>query len=343
MFFIRDREVGPNHEPYVIAEACINHEGSITLAREMVHAAHEAGVSAIKFQLHVIDDEMLRSAPQSDNFEIPLHEALENTNLSIDEHLELKDLCHSLSFDYLCTPFSRASADILRHEIGVSVFKVGSGELTNIPYQRHLAQTGVPLIVSTGMSEIHEIDETVALHLSHNVTLALMHCVSIYPCPYNRVNLGFIPKMIARYGVPVGLSCHTPSVYTAFGAVALGASLIEKHFTLDRSRKGPDHASSLEPVELTQLVEGVRAIFDARGEERRIFPEEQQIVAWARESVVSVVDIPAGTVITTNMIHAKRPSPEEGAIPARSFDEVIGRKARNKIEGDRQVKWEDIE
>tara|TARA_R110000868_G_scaffold92056_1_gene255133 strand:- start:33438 stop:34469 length:1032 start_codon:yes stop_codon:yes gene_type:complete len=343
MISFNARQVGADAPPYIIAEACINHGGDIIVAKEMVHAAAAADADAIKFQFHVLDDEMLRNTPQSDNFEIPLYDALEQTNLSIEEHLEIKVLCKSLDIDYMCTPFSRASADVLLREIGIDVFKVGSGELTNLPFQRHMAKSGVPMIVSTGMSEVEEIDETVDLLRSFDTSFALMHCVSIYPCPYERVNLQRIPAMIERYQVPVGLSCHTPSIYTAFGAVALGARIIEKHLSLDRSLPGPDHSSSIEPDELAEMVKGCRAIFAANGAERTIFPEEKQIVAWARESVVSVVDIPAGAVIAPDMIGVKRPSPGEGVLAAREFDLVIGRRALVDIVADRQILKAEIE
>lgn len=340
---IGKRAVGEGSPPYVIAEACVNHQGRIDLALEMVYSARAMGADAIKFQLHEIDDEMLRNVPMSSNFDVPLFETLEQTNLTLDEHRRLRELCERIGIQYLCTPFSKRAADLLVSEVGIPVFKVGSGELTNLPFQRHMARKGLPMIVSTGMSEISEIDEVVALHKAEKTPLALTHCVSIYPCPYDQVNLGFIPEMRRRYNVPVGLSCHTPSIYTSLGAVALGASIIEKHFTFDRSWTGPDHKSSIEPYELGELVKGARAIFEARGNERRIFEKEREIVAWARESVVTETDISAGQTITAEMVTVKRPSPGPGVIPAKELDKIIGKKAVVNIPKDTQVLWEQVD
>jgi N-acetylneuraminate synthase len=339
---IGGRRVGPDHPPYVIAEACINHEGDIAIAREMVFSARAAGADAIKFQLHVLDDEMLRAAPRSANFDEPLYETLDRTNLTVEEHLDLKALCHSIGIDYLCTPFSAASADILADTIGVPAYKVGSGECTNHPLQRHIAAKGQPMVVSTGMTELAEVDDTVAVLRATGTPFALTHCVSAYPCPYDRVNLGVIPLYAHRYGVPIGLSDHSIGIYTALGAVALGACLIEKHFSLDRTQPGPDHKSSIEPYDLGELVRGARAVWEARGADRAIFPEETEIVAWARESVVSVKAIAKGTTITADMVAVKRPSPGDGAIPAKDLDAVIGRTAAADIAADRQILWAEV-
>ena len=339
---IGDRLVGEGQPPYIVAEACINHQGDIAIARKMTYIAHAMGVDAIKFQMHVLDDEMLRQAPQSDNFAEPLYDTLDKTNLSVDKHRELQTLCTELGIDYLCTPFSKASADIV-DGLGVPAIKVGSGELTNIPLQKHIAAKGRPMIVSTGMTELHEVEETVAAIKAAGVPLILTHCVSAYPCPYERVNLGVIPKYRDLFGVPVGLSDHSVGIYTSLGAIALGACLIEKHFTLDRSWPGPDHRSSIEPFELGELVKGARAVFEAGGSERAIFPEEREIVAWARESVVSQTAIAKGTQISADMVTVKRPSPGDGAIAAKRLDEVIGKRATADIAKDRQVLWSEID
>ena len=340
---INNRQIGTEFPPYIIAEACINHEGDINIAKEMVFHARAAGVDAIKFQLHVLDDEMLREAPQSANFDEPLYDALERTNLSIGEHLELKALCEDIGIHYLCTPFSKASADLLDEEIGVDAFKVGSGECTNHPLQKHIAAKGKAMIVSTGMTELSEIDETVeVLKKNTSAGFILTHCVSAYPCPYNRVNLNLIPDYIERYGVPVGLSDHSVGIYTSLGAVALGACVIEKHLTLDRTLPGPDHKSSIEPDELHQLAIGARAVWEARGSRREIFPEEQEIVAWARESVVSVKEIGAGELITGDMITTKRPSPGVGAVAAKHLDSIIGKTALVNIAQDQQILWDQV-
>lgn len=338
---IKGRPIGPGHPPLIIAEACINHEGDIAIARSMVYMAHAMGADCIKFQIHVLEDEMLREAPQSDNFAEPLWDTLERTNLTLDEHAELKSLCEQLGIWYLCTTFSRKGTDLLE-KLGVDFYKTGSGELTNLPLIEHVARTGKPLIMSTGMSTTEEVRESVELVQSLGTPLVLTHCVSIYPCPPERVNLGMIPRYMDMFHVPVGSSDHTRDAYTGIGAVALGACCVEKHFTLDKMAPGPDHASSLEPHELGQLVRGARAVFEAMGSERRIFEEEEQIVAWARESVVSVAPIAAGEAIGADKVWVKRPSPGDGVVPARDLARVIGRVAATDIPADTQIRWDQL-
>jgi sialic acid synthase SpsE len=339
---IGDRRIGIDEPPFIIVEACVNHQGDFNIAKRMVYFARAMDADAIKFQMHILDDEMLREAPQSDNFEESLWDVIDKTNFSTGQHAELMTLCRSLGIQYLCTPFSRKSSDVL-DELGVEAFKTGSGELTNIPFMRHLAAKGKPVIVSTGMSLMEEIGETVSVFKSAGTPLVLMHCVSAYPCPYNRVNIGMVPRLAKEFDVPVGLSCHTPSVYTALGATALGAVAIEKHFTFDRTQPGPDHRSSIEGYELGELVKGCRAVWESRGDKREIFPEEQQIVAWARESVVSLRPIAKGTRITDDMVSVKRPSPGPGVVPAKDLDKVIGASAKSDIGADRQLLWAEIE
>lgn len=340
---IGGRAVGDNHPPYVIAEAAVSHQGEIETAKKMVYVAHAMGCDAIKFQMHVLENEMLRDVPTSDNFDEPLYETLKNTELTLDEHKELQALCNILGIDYLCTPFSARATDILDEELGVSAFKTGSGELTNIPLLTYIASKGKPMIISTGMALIEEIQETVDAIKATGTPFVLTHCISAYPTPYDRVNLHNIPKYIELFDVPVGLSDHSIGIYTSLGAVALGACVVEKHFTLDKLQIGPDHEVSLEPYDLGELVKGCNACFLARGDKREIFPEEERIVAWARESVVTETDIPQGTIIQEHMVWVKRPSPGPGAIPAKDLSKVIGMKAKVAISADKQVLWEELE
>ena len=334
--------VGPARRPMIIAEACVNHQGDPEHAKRMVHVAHAMGADVIKFQLHLPEREMLKTVPHSANFEEPLWDILEKTHLSVDTHRELKQLCERLGITYLCTPFSREAADIL-DELGVAAFKTGSGELTNLPLQEHIARKGKPMIVSTGMSTFEEVEETVNLIKEIGTSLVLRHCVSAYPAPYRITNLHMIQRYQERFQVPVGLSDHSRGIYTALGAAALGACVIEKHFTLDRQQKGPDHPVSIEPNELAELVKGADAIFQALGDERKIFKEEEQIVAWARESVVSEVPIQKGRVIAEGMVWVKRPSPGPQGIPAKALRRVIGAVARRDIPKDAQLQWADVE
>ena len=338
---IGKHKIGNTQPPYIIAEAAISHQGEIQTARKMVYIAHAMGCDAIKFQMHILENEMLRHVKTSSNFEEPLYETLDKTNLSIDEHLELQSLCATLGIDYLCTPFSAKAADILE-DMEIKAFKTGSGELTNIPLLTHIAKKGRPMIISTGMSETHEIQETVDAIKKIGTPFALTHCISAYPTPYNRVNLNNIPKYSSNYDVPVGLSDHSIGIYTSIGAVALGACIIEKHFTLDKLQSGPDHAVSLEPYDLGELVKGCHAVFQARGDKRKIFKEERPILEWARESVVSECSIAKGETITESMVWVKRPSPGSGAIAAKDLGSVIGKVALKNIQSGVQILWGDI-
>ena len=210
----------------------------------------------------------------------------------------------------------------------MEVYKIGSGELTNLPLIEHIAKKKIPMIVSTGMSTIEEISETVQLIKKIGTPLVLTHCTSVYPCPYRLSNLKVIPKLNKLFDIPVGLSDHTSTIYTSFGAVAHGACIIEKHFTLNKTAEGPDHASSIEPHELRNLVEGSNAIFEANGDEKRIFEEEKQIIAWARESVVSEKEIKIGEKFSLENVWVKRPSPKSGCIPAKDLSKVVGKFAK---------------
>lgn len=338
---IGNRFVGSEYPPYIIAEAAINHEGDMKIAEKMVYLAHALGADAIKFQIHVLDNEMLRETPKSANFSESLYDALKRTNLSLDEHKRLKKLCEDIGIQYLCTPFSRDGANLLE-EIGIDAYKTGSGELTNLPLIEHIAKKGKPMIISTGMCTVDEVRETVELVKSIGTPFMLTHCISGYPTPYNRANIKLVQKYQELFNVPVGISDHSEGIYTVLGATALGACLIEKHFTLNKLQKGPDHPVSIEPQELLELVKGAKAIYEACGAERKIFPEEEQIVAWARHSVVSEQNIKEGTIITEKMVWVKRPGPLNGGIPAKDLKKVIGKTAKIDIIKDTQVKWDQL-
>ena len=224
---INNIKIGNKHKPYVIVEACVNHQGDFSIAKKMVYFAKKVGADCIKFQHHILDEEMLKKVPKSKNFKISLCEVIKKTNFTLTQHKELKKLCHRIKIEYLCTPFSIKAADEL-NSIGVRAFKTGSGELTNLPFMEHLAKIGKPVIISTGMSYPFEILETVKIFKKFKTPFALMHCISAYPCPYKIMNLNNIEKLQKKFKIPVGLSDHTPSIYNSLGAVLLGAFLVEK-------------------------------------------------------------------------------------------------------------------
>jgi len=335
---IGSRRVGPGEPCFVIAEAGINHNGDPTLAAELLDAAAAAGADAFKIQTHFPEHEMLRSGATAAYVGESLFDLLTRTALSREAHVELRDRAAKKGIVFLSTPFSREAADFLE-SIGVPAFKTGSGELTNLPLQQHIARKHRPMIISTGMSTPEEIDRTVQTVRAEGTPFALMHCTSTYPTPYEHVELGCINWLHDLYGVPVGFSDHTLGGYMALAAVASGAALFEKHFTTSRSLPGPDQQGSMEPRELEDVVRGIRAVERARGATKKIQPGEQDVRNMAHHSVVSIRDIAAGATIAAGDVWAKRPGT---GIPARQLGEIVGRKAKHAIAKDRLITWDDL-
>jgi N-acetylneuraminate synthase len=335
---IGDREIGRGHPCFVIAEAGINHNGDEQLAADLVAAAADAGADAIKFQTHFPEHEMLKGGATAAYVGESLFDLLTRTALTRDAHARLQKLARDKGIIFLSTPFSREAADFLE-TLDVPAFKTGSGELTHLPMQRHIARKGKPMIVSTGMATSEEIDRTVQAVRAEGASIALMHCTSTYPTPYEHVQLGNIPALQQKYGVPVGLSDHTLGPYMAFAAAALGANLFEKHFTTSRSLPGPDQEGSMEPHELRAVIEGIRAIEQAGGSVKKIQPGEQDVRNMAHHSVVTIRDVAAGATIGPTDVWAKRPGT---GIPARQLEEVVGRVAKRAIAKDSLVSWDDL-
>ena len=333
------REIGPGRPCFVIAEAGINHNGDTVLAAELVDAAAGAGADAIKFQTHFPEHEMLRGGTTAAYVGESLFDLLTRTALSREAHATLRDLAASKGIVFLSTPFSREAADFLE-TLGVPAFKTGSGELTNIPLQRHIARKRKPMIVSTGMSTPDEIDATVRALDAEGAMYALMHCTSTYPTPFEHVQLGCIAALQSKYGVPVGFSDHTLGTAISVAAVASGANIFEKHFTASRSLPGPDQQGSMEPKELEGLVKDIRAVEQSLGAAKKIQPGEQDVRDMALHSVVSVRDIEAGRPISAEDIWPKRPGT---GIPAARMGDVLGRVARRAIPKDRLISWDDLQ
>ena len=339
-FHIGDRLVGSGHPTYVIAEACVNHNGDFDTAVALCDAAAAAGADAVKFQLHYPQHEMLPDVtPPSTNFAKPLAEILVETHLTVDEHAHLRDHCKSLGVEYLCTAYCREAADSLA-ELGMPMFKIGSGETLNFPLLRWIARHGAPMLVSTGMTSLEEVDAMVAEMRETGVEFAITHCTSEYPPQYEDINLRVIEMYQERYGIVVGHSDHSPDITTALGAVALGAQIIEKHFTLSRDQAGPDHPVSIEPDELREMVRGIRILEKAGGREKILFDREREIRAWAHHSVVTLRPVAAGEPFDDANLWVKRPGT---GIPARQLHEVLGRRAASDLAADVQVMWSDVE
>jgi N-acetylneuraminate synthase len=314
---IAGRKVGIDHPPLVMAEVGINHEGDVNKALQLVDAAVAAGAELVKFQCHITEKEMVPTdmTPGQISAE-KLWDIIKRCELTEDEERRVQAM-------------------------GVPAFKIGSGECNNYPLLDHIAKFGKPMILSTGMNDMPSIRKSVEV-MQGRVPFALMHCTSMYPTPYDKVRLGAIADLMHAFpGVPVGLSDHSMNIWTCLGAVALGASILEKHFTISRSWPGPDTGISIEPAELKEMIEGARAVWQARGGRKTILPEEQPVIDFAYATVVSIAPIKAGDVFGLENIWVKRPG--TGPIKADRFNDVIGKRAKRDIAAEQHVSPADVE
>ncbi|MFH0832301.1 MAG: N-acetylneuraminate synthase family protein [Candidatus Aenigmatarchaeota archaeon] len=338
---IAHRFIGDDELPLILPDVGINHEGDIEKALLLVDAAANAGAEAIKFQTHFTEKEMIHTDMKPGKIsDERLFDIIKRCELSEDEHKELQKRCEKRGIMFLSTPFSIEASDFL-DSINVPAFKIGSGELTNIPFLEHIAEKGKPMIISTGMSELEEVMRSVDAIKKFNVPFILLQCTSTYPSKHSDVKLGAMKVLRDEFNVPVGLSDHSFGIYTALGAVALGACLVEKHFTLDRNWPGPDQKLSIEPDELKELVVGSKAIHQALGSEKKIIEDELPVVEFARHCVVAIRDIKAGEILTEENVWVKRPG--TGEIHAKDLHRVLGKKAKHDIKYDSQLKWSHIE
>jgi sialic acid synthase SpsE len=340
-FNIGDRMIGTEYPPLVIAEIGINHDGSFEKAIRMVSDAHAAGCECVKFQSHVVEDEMIPNEVVPGNTTETIWDIMKRCAFSEAEEIQLKSYVESLGMIYLCTPFSRAAAERLKR-MKVSAYKIGSGECNNYPLIKHIAADGRPIILSTGMNDLESIAPAVEILRREGVSFALLHCTSIYPTPYAKVRLGGLDELAERFpDAVIGLSDHSIGNYTCFAAVALGASILEKHFTSDKTWSGPDVPISIDPRDLTDLIKGANAIYNALGGAKNILPEEQPTINFAYACVVSIQDINIGDKLTRENIWVKRPG--TGKIKEIHFEELIGRTARKNIPKNTQIDWPDID
>jgi len=334
------RRIAADEPPLVIAEIGINHEGDLGKALRMVDDAADAGCECVKFQCHVVEDEMIPNQVVPGNAAETIWDIMSRAALDAEAERTLKAHVERRGMIYLCTPFSRAAADRLR-AMDVLAYKIGSGECNNYPLVRHIAAFGRPVILSTGMNNVASIRPAVNILREAGIPFALMHCTSIYPTPYDKVRLGALAELAEAFPDAVlGLSDHSLGNYTCLGAVALGACLVEKHFTSDRSWPGPDIPLSITPPELRDLIVGARAVWAARGGEKTILPEEQPTIDFAYASVVSTRDIAAGTVLGRDHIWVKRPG--TGEIRAADYESVLGCVAAGDIPAHTALRWADI-
>lgn len=339
---IGKRKIGNAYPPFIIAEIGINHNGSLEKAKRMIRDTKKAGVECVKFQGHVLEDEMLESEARKTipaNSKVSIWEVMARCALSEKQERELKHYTEKLGLIFLSTPFSRAAANRLQ-KMGVKWFKVGSGECNNYPLVEHIARFGKPMIVSTGMNDIPSIRKTVAILRKHKVPYALLHCTNMYPTPWNRVYLQAINKLKRAFpDAVIGLSNHSKGPWAALGAVALGASVLERHFTSDRLWKGEDIPVSMDPAELKMILTGSRAIWESRGDRKGPVKEEKPTIDFAFASVVTIAPVKKGEKFTMKNLWVKRPGT---GILAKHFSEIIGKRARIDIQKDVQLKWRHI-
>jgi len=332
---IGHKRIGPHEPVFIIAEAGVNHNGDVEMARQLVDVAAEAGADAVKFQTFKAEQVASPSAPKA-GYQLGAtgagesqQEMLRSLELSPKDHYVLRDHCERKGLIFLSTPFAEDSADFL-DELGVPGFKIASGEITNFPFLQHVARKGKPLILSTGMSWLGEVDEAVRTIRSVGTKeLILLHCVSRYPADPAEANLRAIRTMEGVFQIPVGFSDHTLGAEVALAAAAIGARVLEKHFTLDRALPGPDHRASLEPQELKALVRGVRKVEQALGHGRKEpSAGELETAAVARRSLVAACEIEPNTVLTESMVGIKRPG--TGISPS-MLPYVIGRTVKTRL------------
>jgi len=325
---------------FIIAEVGINHNGSLKLAKKMVDVAKNAGVSCVKFQTHIAEKEMIKSNIKPGNLsKQSLWDIIKKCELSETDEEKIINYCKKKKIFYLSTPFSIEAVNRLE-KLKIKAYKIGSGELTNIPFLERILQTHKPVILSTGMSTIKEIKFTVNLFKKEKIPLVLLQTTSTYPSKYSEIKLGLIQKFEKMFNVPVGLSDHSLGIYTSLGAVAKGACVIEKHFTLDPKLPGPDQWFSLTPKELQHLVTGCNAVKSALGDKKQIIPRERPILKFARATVFSITHIKKNELFSTQNISARRPG--IGKIPATQFKQILGKRAKRSVSPNKSITWSDV-
>jgi len=340
IFKIKNRKIGLQFNPFVIPEIGINHDGSYKKAKKMVKDAHNVGAECVKFQCHIIEDEMIPNEVIPANAKESIWEIMKRCSLSESEDRKLKKYTEDLGMIYLSTPFSRAAANRLE-EMDVSAYKIGSGECNNYPLIKHIASFGKPIILSTGMNDITSIKKSVKILEDSEISYALLHTTSIYPTPYDKVRLGAIEDLKKHFpNVVIGLSDHSVGNYTSFAAIPLGVSIIEKHFTSNKSWSGPDIQVSIDPNDLKDLLIGSTAIHQSIGGHKSILKDEKPTINFAYSCVVSITDIKKDEIFTAKNIWVKRPG--TGKIPANQFYKIIGKKASNSIKSNVHLSWNDI-
>ena len=329
---------------FIIAEAGVNHNGDISLAKKLIDVAKDAGADAVKFQTFYAEDIVTLGSRKADYQyrakEKTQYEMLKNLELSFDEFRELKRYCDNKGIEFSSTPYDVKSVEFL-NEIGVNRFKVASADLINKPLIEAMAKTEKQIILSTGMATLGEIEKTISLiNAFGNMDICLLHCTTSYPTPYEQVNMNVLDTLKKAFGLPVGYSDHTLGIEIPIMAVSLGAEVIEKHFTLDRTMEGPDHFASLEPDGLKKMVAAIRNVEKAFGSERKeITGEEKENIFFMRRSIHASEDVKQGGIIKDNNIKITRPF--DGIEPW-FLDIILDKKMKTNVKKDEPIKWENL-
>ncbi len=339
---ISGRRIGINYPPLIIAEIGINHEGSLQTAFEMVDAAGRAGVEFVKHQTHIVNDEMSEAAKKiiPGNAKDSIYDIMDRCSLNEEDETQLKEYVENKGMIFISTPFSRAAANRLE-SMNVPAYKIGSGECNNYPLLEHIASFGKPVILSTGMNTIESVKKAVKIFEAEKVPVALLHTTNLYPTPSHLVRYGALIELHEAFPDKVfGLSDHTLNNNACLGAVALGASILERHFTDSMDRTGPDIICSMDEQTCEELIVGSSEIWQMRGGSKEPAKEEQVTIDFAFASVCSIKNIKKGDLFTKENIWVKRPG--TGDILAEKFNDLIGKRAIRDIENDVQLSWNDI-
>ena len=343
---IGNKTIGKGEPVFIIAEAGVNHNGNLDIAKKLIDKAVYANVDAVKFQTFQAEKLVTMNAKQAEyqakniGHKETQYDMLKRLELKREYHSVLKNYAEEKGIIFLSTPFDEDAIDFL-DSLGVYAFKVGSSDTNNIPYLKRMAKKGKPIILSTGMSDLEEIVESVDTILKYNKDLIVLHCTTDYPCPYDKVDLNVLNTLKEELGTVIGYSDHTLGIEVPIAAVALGAKVIEKHFTLDRKMPGPDHKASLEPNELKEMVKGIRNVEKALGNDKKIVTDvARKYIDVAKKSVIANKSIKKGEKISSDMLIIKRPGT---GLKPKYFYEIIGKKAKKDIEKDTLIQLEEIE
>ncbi|UCH71942.1 MAG: N-acetylneuraminate synthase [Thermoplasmatales archaeon] len=335
---IGNKKIGTGNPTYIIAEIGSNHNKNKKIAKKMIDEASEAGVDAVKFQTFKAEKLYSKKAPKFSKDTILPFDLIKSIELPREWHKELLEYAEAKGLQFLSSPFDYEAVDEL-DKIGVPAFKIASFEIVDLELLKYIAKKKKPILLSTGMANIEEIEEALEIiRKQGNNNIILLQCSSMYPAPVDILNLNAMDTMSKIFKIPIGYSDHTIGIHIPVAAVAKGATVIEKHFTLDRTMKGPDHHFAIEPSELKQMVSYIRDVEKAQGTGvKKVSKKEQEMFEKARRSIHAFKDIPKGTIITREMLIVKRPG---YGIKPKFIDKLVGKKSKRNIKKEEWITWD---